>query len=220
MIPLSDADRRPLHLPRVTGLIIVVNVVVFLLELAGGDTFISRWALVPADIVAGRGWITVLTSMFTHGGWMHIVGNMLFFWVFGPEIEDVMGSARYLLFYLLGGLAATFAQVTVAPTSTVPNLGASGAIAAVMGAFLITYPRDRIRTVLLFGWFTRVTFIPAVILVGMWFLTQVLSEVGTLVETQTGGVAYMAHIGDSVFGALFSRPLETRQRRVEQGLEP
>jgi membrane associated rhomboid family serine protease len=219
MIPLGDADRRPLHLPLVTGLIIIVNVVMFLIESAGGDVFISRWALVPADIVAGRGWLTVLTSMFMHGGWMHILSNMLFFWAFGPEIEDVMGSARYLLFYLLGGLAATLAQVVVAPTSTVPNLGASGAIAAVMGAFLITYPRDRIRTVLLFGWFTRVTFIPAIILVGMWFLTQVLSKVGALAQTQTGGVAYMAHIGGFVFGALFSRPFETRQRRMEQGLE-
>jgi membrane associated rhomboid family serine protease len=218
MIPLSDADRRPLHLPLVTGLIIVVNVVVFLLELAGGDAFISRWALVPADITAGRGWITVLTSMFMHGGWMHILGNMLFFWVFGPEIEDVMGSARYLLFYLLGGLVATLAQVVVAPTSTVPSLGASGAIAAVMGAFLITYPRDCIRTVLLFGWFTRITFIPAVVLVGMWFLTQVFSEVGALAQTQAGGVAYMAHIGGFAFGALFARLFESRARRAEQGL--
>jgi membrane associated rhomboid family serine protease len=220
MIPLSDADRRPLHFPLITALIILANVLVFLLELSGGDAFVSRWALVPADITAGRGWITVLTSMFMHGGWMHILGNMLFFWVFGPEIEDVMGSARYLLFYLLGGLAATLAQVVVAPTSTVPNLGASGAIAVVMGAFLITYPRDRIRTVLLFGWFTRLTFIPAVVLVGMWFLTQVFSEVGALAQTQTGGVAYMAHIGGFAFGAVFGRFFETRRRRMEQGLEP
>jgi membrane associated rhomboid family serine protease len=118
----------------VTILIIAVNVLILLIELAGGEAFINHWSLVSADIMAGRGWITVLTSMFMHGGWMHILGNMLFFWVFGPEIEDVMGSVRYLLFYLLGGLVATLAQVVVAPTSTVPNLGASGAIAAVMGA--------------------------------------------------------------------------------------
>ena len=144
---------------------------------------------------------------------------MLFLWVFGPEIEDVMGAGRYLLFYLLGGLVATIAQVAVAPSSTVPNLGASGAIAAVMGAFLVTYPRDQIRTVLLIGWFVRVTFVPAVFLVGMWFLTQVFSEVGSVVSAQMGGVAYMAHIGGFVFGLLFNRVFETRERRREEGLD-
>jgi len=220
MIPLGDADRRPLRFPVVTILVIGMNALVFLLELAGGDAFINRWSLVAADVVAGRNWITILTAMFMHAGWVHILGNMLFFWVFGPEIEDVMGPLRYLIFYLLGGLAATFAQVAVAPTSTIPNLGASGAIAAVMGGFLITYPRDRIRTVLLFGWFARVTVVPAIILVGLWFLTQVFSEVGALAQTQTGGVAYMAHVGGFVFGMIFARFFETRQRRIQEGLEP
>jgi membrane associated rhomboid family serine protease len=220
MIPLGDADRRPLRLPLITALIIGANVLVFLLELAGGDAFVNRWSLLPADIVAGRNWFTILTSMFMHAGWMHIIGNMLFFWVFGPEIEDVMGPVRYLLFYLLGGLAATVAQVAIDPTSTVPNLGASGAIAAVMGAFIITYPRDRIRTVLLLGWFSQVTFVPAIVLVGLWFLTQVFSEVGALVQTQTGGVAYMAHVGGFAFGAIAARLFESRRRRAQQGLEP
>lgn len=220
MIPLGDADRRPLRLPLITALIIGANVLVFLLELAGGDAFVNRWSLVPADIVAGRNWITILTSMFMHAGWIHIIGNMLFFWVFGPEIEDVMGPVRYLVFYLLGGLAATVAQVAIDPASTVPNLGASGAIAAVMGAFLITYPRDRIRTVLLLGWFSQVAFVPAIILVGLWFLTQVFSEVGALVQTQTGGVAYMAHVGGFAFGAIAARLFESRRRRAQQGLEP
>jgi membrane associated rhomboid family serine protease len=220
MIPLGDADRRPLRLPLITALIIGANVLVFLLELAGGDAFVNRWSLLPADIVAGRNWITILTSMFMHAGWMHIIGNMLFFWVFGPEIEDVMGPVRYLVFYLLGGLAATVAQVAIDPASTVPNLGASGAIAAVMGAFIITYPRDRIRTVLLLGWFSQVTFVPAIVLVGLWFLTQVFSEFGALVQTQTGGVAYMAHVGGFVFGAIAARLFESRRRRAQQGLEP
>jgi membrane associated rhomboid family serine protease len=220
MIPLGDADRRPLRLPLITALIIGANVLVFLLELAGGDAFVNRWSLLPADIVAGRNWFTILTSMFMHAGWMHIIGNMLFFWVFGPEIEDVMGPVRYLLFYLLGGLAATVAQVAIDPTSTVPSLGASGAIAAVMGAFIITYPRDRIRTVLLLGWFSQVTFVPAIVLVGLWFLTQVFSEVGALVQTQTGGVAYMAHVGGFAFGAIAARLFESRRRRAQQGLEP
>jgi membrane associated rhomboid family serine protease len=218
MIPLGDADRRPLRFPLTTALIIGANALVFLLELVGGDAFVNRWALVPVDIVAGRNWITILTAMFMHAGWMHILGNMLFFWVFGPEIEDVMGPLRYLVFYLLGGLAATFAQVVVAPSSAVPNLGASGAIAAVMGAFLITYPRDRIRTVLLLGWFSQVTFVPAIVLVGIWFLTQLFSEIGALATVQTGGVAYMAHTGGFVFGMALARLFESRRRRAEQGL--
>jgi membrane associated rhomboid family serine protease len=219
MIPLGDADRRPLRFPLVTTTIIALNVLVFLLELAGGDSFINRWSLVPADIVAGRNWITILTAMFMHAGWMHIIGNMLFFWVFGPEIEDVMGPLRYLVFYMLGGLVATLAQIVIDPTSTIPNLGASGAIAGVLGVFLITYPRDRIRTVLFLGWFLRITFVPAIVLVGVWFLTQVLDEIGALVQTQSGGVAYMAHVGGFLFGIVFGRLFETRQRRLEQRLE-
>jgi membrane associated rhomboid family serine protease len=160
-----------------------------------------------------------LTAMFMHAGIAHIAGNMLFLWVFGPEIEDVMGPLRYLLFYLLGGVVASMAQIVVAPSSTVPNVGASGAIAAVMGAFLITYPRDRIRTILIFGWFARVAFVPAIVLVGIWFLIQLISEVGAVAQVQTGGVAYMAHIGGFIFGALTNRLFETRARRLQQGLE-
>jgi membrane associated rhomboid family serine protease len=219
MIPLGDASRRPFKFPIITALLIIVNALVFLLELAGGGTFINRWSLIPADIMAGRNWITILTAMFMHAGWVHILGNMLFFWVFGPEIEDVMGPLRYLVFYLLGGLAATAAQVLIDPASTVPNLGASGAIAAVMGAFLITYPRDRIRTILFLGWFAPITLIPAIVLVGFWFLTQLFSEVGALAQVQSGGVAYMAHIGGFTFGALTARVFESRQRRSQQGLE-
>ncbi len=217
MIPLSDASRRPRRVPIVTILIIALNAVVFLMELGGGDDFILRWSLVPADILAGRHLETILTSMFMHEGWEHIIGNMLFFWAFGPEIEDVMGSGRYLAFYLLGGLAATFAQVIVDPTSTIPNLGASGAIAAVMGAFLVTYPRDQIRTVVLIGWAVRVTFIPAALLVGLWIVTQFFSELGALMTTDTGGgVAYMAHIGGFVFGALAARLFESQGRLAER----
>ncbi len=219
MIPLGDASRRPLRFPIVTTMLIAANALFFMLELIGGDAFINRWLLVPADIMAGRNWLTILTAMFMHAGWAHILGNMLFFWVFGPEIEDVMGPLRYLTFYLLGGLAATTAQILIDPTSTVPNLGASGAIAGVMGAFLITYPRDRIRTILFFGWFARVTFIPAIVLVGFWFLTQLFSEVGALAQVQSGGVAYMAHIGGFIFGALTARVFESRSRRWQQGLE-
>ncbi len=219
MIPLNDASRRPLRVPVVTALIIAVNVAVFLLELANGDPFILRWSLVPASVVAGRNWITILTAIFLHAGWLHIVGNMVFLWAFGPEIEDVMGRVRYPTFYLLGGLVAFLAQTIVNPTSTVPTLGASGAIAAVMGAFLITYPRDQMRTVLFIFLFVTVTFVPAAVLVGLWFLIQVFSEIGALANRQTSGVAFMAHVSGFLFGAISARFFEIRERRIAQGLE-
>lgn len=220
MIPLGDESRRPIHFPSMTLAIIGVNVVVFILELIGGDDFINYWSLVPANIMTQHGIITIFTSMFMHAGWEHIIGNMVFFWAFGPEIEDVMGSGRFLIFYVLGGLAATFAQVIVDPTSTIPVLGASGAIAAVMGAFIVTYPRDKIRTVVLIGWFTRVTFIPAALMVGLWFLSQLFNGVGALAQVDTGGgVAYMAHIGGFIFGMLACRMFESRSRRRLEGLE-
>ncbi len=213
MIPLGDVSRRPRRFPAATILIILANAAVFALELKNGDAFILRWSLVPAHVAAGRDLITVLTAMFLHAGWVHILGNMLFFWVFAPPIEELMGPARFLVFYLLAGLAATAAQVAAAPASQIPNLGASGAIAGVMGAFLVTYPRDRIRTVLILGIFVDVEFIPAILLVGVWFAIQLLSEVGSVSQVQTGGVAYMAHIGGFVFGLLISRLFEVRRPR-------
>ena len=210
MIPLSDSSRRPARFSVVTTGIIVLNVVVFLMELAGGDQFVQQWSVIPADIAAGRHWITIFTAMFMHAGFVHILGNMVFLWAFGPEIEDAMGPLRYLSFYVLSGLAASLAQVVVMPSSTVPNLGASGAIAGVMGAFLITYPRDQIRTVLLFGIFARITLIPAALLIGFWFLVQLFDGVGAVADVQTGGVAYMAHVGGFIFGALSGRLFERR----------
>ena len=218
MIPLGDASRRPVRMPVVTTLLIVVNALVFLLELGGGDKFVATWAAVPVLITSGHAWITVLTSMFMHGSWAHILGNMIFLWAFGPEIEDAMGRVRYLVFYLLGGLVAMGAQILAAPTSTVPMLGASGAIAAVMGAFLVTYPRDRIRSLLFFFFFVRVTYIPAGLLVGFWFLTQLL-HTGSVGDVQRGGVAYMAHVGGFIFGAVFARAFENQQRMAAQRFE-
>ena len=146
LIPLTDASRRPIRFPLVTAVIIFVNVIVFVMELTSGDPFVMRWSVVPADITSGHDWMTILTAMFMHGSWSHIIGNMVFLWAFGPEVEDAMGRSRYLVFYLLGGLVAMVTQVLADPHSTVPNLGASGAIAAVMGAFLVTYPRDQIKS--------------------------------------------------------------------------
>jgi membrane associated rhomboid family serine protease len=213
LIPLSDASRRPVRTPVVTGSIVVVNLLVFLLELARGEGFVTAWSVVPAQIVSGHHLITVLTAMFMHGSWSHIIGNMIFLWAFGPEIEDSMGRVRYLIFYLLGGMVAMLAQVAAGPHSTVSNLGASGAIAAVMGAFIVTYPRDRIKSVLFIFIFFRITFIPASLLIGFWFLTQ-LVHAGTVATVQGGGVAYLAHVGGFIFGAITARFFESRGERV------
>jgi membrane associated rhomboid family serine protease len=219
-IPLRDISRRPTHRPVITVSIIVINVFVFILELKGGEAFVLQWAVIPANIVAGQHWVTILTAMFMHGGWMHIIGNMVFLWAFGPAIEDAMGPLRYLVFYLLGGVVASVAQIAAMSTSTVPNLGASGAIAAVMGAFLITYPRDRIRTLLFLGWFVTVTAIPAAVLIGIWFLIQLFSQVGSVATAQSGGgVAYMAHVGGFVFGAVAGRFFESSLRIAAQILD-
>jgi membrane associated rhomboid family serine protease len=213
VIPLSDASRRPTRMPAVTASLIAVNALVFLLELLRGETFVTSWSLVPADIVAGRHLLTILSSMFMHGSFSHIIGNMVFLWAFGPEIEDLMGRGRYLVFYLLGGLAATFAQVAVDPASTVPNLGASGAIAAVMGGFLVTYPRDKIRSLLVIFVFIRTAYIPAALLVGVWFLMQ-LVNLGAVAQNPqpSGGVAYAAHVGGFIFGAVTARLFEGQRR--------
>jgi rhomboid family protein len=211
LIPLTDASRRPTHVPFVTAGIIFANFVVFVLELKGGEAFVLQWSAIPAHIVTGHQWITILTAMFMHGSWSHILGNMVFLWAFGPEMEDAMNPLRYLAFYVAGGLVATLAQVAISPNSTVPNLGASGAIAAVMGAFLVTYPRDKIRSLLIIFVFIRVTMIPAALLIGVWFLIQ-LFNVGSVAAVQTGGVAYMAHVAGAVFGALTVRLFEDPRR--------
>ena len=215
VIPLSDASRRPRHFPTVTALIILINVVVFVTELIRGDAFVLKWSAVPADILAGHHWITILTSMFLHGSWSHIIGNMVFLLAFGPEIEDAMNPLRFSLFYVSGGLVAMVAQVLASPNSTVPNLGASGAIAAVMGAFLVTYPRDRMRSLLVIFVFVTITRIPAALLIVVWFLTQLLNA-GAVANVQAGGIAYLAHIGGFIFGAVTARWFKDPQRIADQ----
>lgn len=207
VIPLSDASRRPARFPVMTASIIAVNALVFVIELMRGESFVTTWSLVPASIVAGHHVITLVTSLFMHASWSHILGNMIFLWAFGPEVEDRLTPRRYLVFYLLGGLAATAAQVAVDPSSTVPFLGASGAIAAVMGAFLVTYPRDRIRSLLVIFVFVRTAYIPAALLIGVWFLTQFVS-LGAVAPQPEGGVAYAAHVGGFIFGAVGVRLFE------------
>jgi membrane associated rhomboid family serine protease len=211
LIPLGDASRRPRGFAIITTLIILVNAYVFLLELSGGNRFVRTWSAIPFRITHGHHTITLLTSMFMHASWMHIIGNMVFLWAFGPAMEDAMGRVRYLVFYLTGGLIAMMAQVLADPISTIPCLGASGAIAAVMGAFIVTFPRDRIRALIFFLIFFRVTYIPAVILIGFWFLIQVLNF-GVVADVRTGGVAYIAHIAGFIFGAVTARVFDDPRR--------
>jgi membrane associated rhomboid family serine protease len=215
MIPLRDETRRPARFPVVTTTLIALNAACFALELVNGDAFVIRWSAVPADILAGRHLETLVTAQFMHAGWQHIIGNMIFLWAFGPEVEDAMSPARYAGYYILGGVVAMLAQVAASPASTIPNLGASGAIAAVMGAFVITFPEDRIRTLLIIGFYVNVTPIPAVFLIGFWFLTQLVS-VGAIASAQSGGVAYLAHIGGLIFGAIAARLFEDKSRLAER----
>ncbi len=209
VIPLRDTSRRPARFPFVTVAIIALNAGVFVLELSLGDAFVTRWAAIPADIASGHHVLTIVTSMFMHGSWLHIISNMVFLCAFGPEVEDLMTSRRYLVFYLLGGFAAAVAHIASVPASTVPILGASGAIAAVMGAFLVTYPRDKIRSLLVILVFVSVAYIPAALLIGVWFLIQFLS-LGSVTEHSAGGVAYAAHVWGFIFGAVVTRLFEGR----------
>jgi membrane associated rhomboid family serine protease len=217
MIPLGDASRRLRRWPIVTVLLILANIYVFTRELIYGDAFVYAFSAIPARIVSGGGWLTIITAMFMHGGWLHIIGNMIFFWAFGPEIEDAMGRFRFFIFYLTGGVVALLAQIAANPFSQVPNLGASGAIAAVMGAFIVTYPRDRIKTALFFLIFVRITFVPAALLIGFWFLMQLFSAGQVSQKVQMGGVAYLAHIGGFLFGVLTARLWMSNPRRVSAG---
>ena len=215
-VPLGDASRPPGRIAPVTILIIVVNVVVFFQELTYGNRFVRAWSAIPVRIVHGNHTVTLVTSMFMHAGWMHIIGNMIYLWAFGRAIEEAMGGVRFLLFYLVGGVVAMSAQILGDPYSNIPCLGASGAIAAVMGAFIITFPRDRIRTIVFFLIFFRITLIPAVLVIGFWFLMQVLNF-GAVVEVRTGGVAYLAHIAGFLFGVITGRFLVRPSRITYSG---
>ena len=214
MIPLRDASRTSARFPVVTVSLVVVNLLAFVWEVGSEEAAIVRWAVVPAELLRGHGWITALTAMFLHGGVMHIVSNMVFLAAFAPMVEDAMGRGRFLVFYLLGGFAATAAQIAMDPASTVPQLGASGAIAAVMGAFLVTYPGDRIKVLWFFGFIARVSYVPAIVLIGLWLLIQMLNQAGAVVESDAGGVAYAAHIGGAVFGMLTGRLFEPDAERT------
>lgn len=203
MMPIGDDDTGRRHLPVVTYALIALNVLVFFLEMSQGEAFITQWSFVPTRFLADPGgqFITIFSSMFMHASYLHIFGNMLYLYIFGDNVEDNFGPVKYLIFYLLSGIAATFAQLFFSMTSSIPNLGASGAIAGVLGAYLIMFPRGRIN--LLMG--RVVTQTSALVAIGLWFLLQLFSSVGSITAAgDTGGVAYMAHVGGFIGGLLLS----------------
>ncbi len=205
MIPLRAILLRN-STPVMTLLIIAVNTLLFLFEIAQPpemrDTFIQQYALIPDQLRL----TTLITSMFLHGGWLHLIGNMWFLWVFGSHIEDVMGAAKFLIFYLIAGIASALTQTLLNLGSPVPTLGASGAIAGVMGAFLILYPRVRVVTLLFVVVFVTTFDIPAAFMLLYWFLLQLLSGVSSLASvTQAQGIAWFAHVGGFLAGILLIR---------------
>ncbi|HEX3249986.1 MAG TPA: rhomboid family intramembrane serine protease [Pyrinomonadaceae bacterium] len=203
MFPIGDDDSAERSVPIVTYALIALNVIFFFVELSGGEPFIERWSVVPRRLTQNPGadFITVFTSMFMHGGWLHLGGNMLYLWIFGDNVEDRFGHAKFALFYLLCGIAATVAQVVASAGSTVPNLGASGAIAGVLAAYIILFPRGQVKV--LMG--RAVVPMPALVVIGLWIVLQFISGVGSITQSSdTGGVAYMAHIGGFVAGLVLT----------------
>jgi membrane associated rhomboid family serine protease len=228
MIPLSDSAARR-SFPVVTLGIILLNVLLFGFELSLGDgvqQFLEAAGVVPAEYACrcdippadvGPFWVTLVTSMWLHGGWLHIGGNMLYLWIFGDNVEDAFGRLGYLLFYLASGVAAGVAQILASPGSTITSIGASGAIAGVLAAYLVLFPTAPIRTLLVIGPFITLRRVPAIILIGFWFVIQLLDGVAAFADTTTtseGGVAYWAHVGGFVFGLLIALLWPLGQRRT------
>ena len=198
MMPIGDDNSSRRTVPLVTYALIVLNVLFFLVEMNGGDAFIMKWAFVPSRFLANPvgEFATLFTSMFMHAGWVHLGGNMLYLWIFGDNVEDRFGSTKFILFYLLCGLGATFAQLMFSLESNIPNLGASGAIAGVLGAYILMFPQGSVRV--LQG--QRIIQVPALIVIGLWIVLQLFSGIGSISAADTGGVAYMAHVGGFVSG--------------------
>jgi len=202
MFPIGDDNTGRRTVPVVTYALIALNVLFFFLELSGGEAFIQRWALVPHRFMANPAgdFPTLFTSMFMHAGWLHLGGNMLYLWIFGDNVEDAFGHAKFIIFYLLCGLAATFAQMMFSLNSNVPNLGASGAIAGVLGSYIVLFPRHQVRV--LQG--QQVIPVPALMVIGLWIVLQFFSSIGSIANSAQGGVAYMAHVGGFLAGLVLT----------------
>jgi len=222
MLPIGDDEGTAPGARIVTIALIALNVLAFLLELGQGSegalqSFITAWGVVPREYSVGHDipptipvpyWSTLITSMFLHGGWMHLGGNMLYLWIFGDNLERVMGAARYAAFYLVCGIAAGLAHILFAGGSAVPSVGASGAISGVLGGYLLLFPQNRVKVLTRGG----VASVPAIVVLGMWIVIQLVSQLGSIANTsQGGGVAYMAHIGGFVAGMALVKLFATRQ---------
>jgi len=214
MFPLRDHNPSG-RVPWVTYALMIANVAVFLLtlplqtDMAGITEFYWKWAMTPARVSEGEGYVTFLTSMFMHGGFLHIAFNMLFLWIFGDNLEDEMGHVRYLAFYLASGLGAGLVHYLSAPGSPVPVVGASGAIAGVMGGYFLLFPRAKVDVLIIIVVFFRIIPIPAWLMLGFWFALQLLNGVGA--DPNQGGVAYWAHSGGFVIGIALALPLFLRR---------
>ena len=197
MFPIGDDNTAERTVPFVTYALIALNILFFFIELSGGEAFIEKWAFVPSRFLANPAgdFPTLFSSMFMHAGWLHLGGNMLYLWIFGDNVEDNFGHLKFIIFYILCGLAATVAQLVFSLGSNVPNLGASGAIAGVLGAYIVLFPKGQVRV--LQG--QQVIPVPALIVIGIWIVLQFFSGIGSVASAGQGGVAYMAHIGG--FGA-------------------
>ena len=203
MFPIGDDDSARRTTPVVTYVLIALNVLFFFVELSGGDPFIEHWSVVPRRLLANPGsdFPTIFTSMFMHAGWLHLGGNMLYLWIFGDNVEDSFGHIKFLIFYLLCGIAATLAQLAFSTGSNVPNLGASGAIAGVLGAYILLFPRGQVKVLMGRG----VIPMPALVVIGFWIVLQFVSGIGSITNSaETGGVAYMAHIGGFLAGIILT----------------
>lgn len=225
MLPFKD-NIPTVRFPLITVLLIVINIAVFIYELsldASGqlDSFLTQYGMTPYEITHGvslvpRGlpvYVTLFTSMFLHGGWLHISGNMLYLWIFGNNVEDSMGRGRFVVFYLGCGLLAGLAQIVIDPASDIPNIGASGAIAGVLGGYLLLYPRARVTTLVFLVVFITVVQLPAIFVLLFWFLFQLFYGLSNL-GAGSGGVAYFAHIGGFVAGLLAIRLFTLGKGRV------
>jgi len=217
MFPIRDTQPSYSR-PIVTSLIIVLNAVVFFTQLTLDDYsrnyFIAHYGLIPAHFRASA----LITSMFLHGGWLHIIGNMWFLWIFGDNVEDVLGHAKYLIFYLLCGLAAGLTQTFFNAGSRLPMVGASGAIAGVMGAYLVKFPHSRIVTLVFVFIFVTTIDVPAVLMLLYWFFIQIFNGVGTIgySHLSQGGTAWFAHVGGFIAGILLVNLLGTRQKYMRR----
>jgi membrane associated rhomboid family serine protease len=224
LIPIRD-DNPTGRIPFVTRALIVVNAALFLYELSLGDAlraFMYEWGMVPLRLTAAlevgneplaAPAATLLTSTFLHGGWMHLIGNMWYLWIFGDNVEDRLGHVRFLIFYLVAGVFAGLVHYLTAATSQVPTVGASGAIAAVLGGYLVAFPRARVLTLVPLFVFIQFVWLPAVLVLGLWFFYQFFSGALSLSYGATGGVAWWAHIGGFVFGLVAMRAVGGRPRR-------